>query len=541
MAPRAFAAGPDAAARALDKKAMEEDYLATDFDKAQDKLNKAVAMCEGKCSPQTRALLHRDLGVVLVGGLNDKDKGTAQFVQALVADPKIALDPDVKTKEIEAAFADAKKKAAKGGGGGGGAGGGGGGGEPSGDFTHTPVAEQQIRTPVPIYVEYGGTETIVKVMVRYKGFGMTEWKPLELQKVGNGWGANVPCADVAQQGSLQYYIQGFNADNDPVATAGDRNNPYSVPLKAKIDGEAPHLPGQAAPTQCADTGDCPPGFPCAKKGGGGEVSGGGEPDTGDKAEGAECEEGNECKSGKCENSKCTAPADKTPYSKIWIGAGGGIDLIFVGSGNDVCKLDDKTAVPITDGFYCTNSDGSDYPSRDDKGAQNKGLAAGKAGSINGGPALGNIRAWLSFDYGVTPNILIGGRLGLALKGYPGSASQQDGHSHITPVHVEGRFTYLFGKMALANKFAPYAFGAVGASEWDAEVDVPVNEAGTNKTVQAWQSAGPFFVSVGGGIRFAPVPRRFAIMLSPLKLNLAFGGTGTFLPSLQPELGLQVGF
>ncbi len=547
LAAPAIAAGPDAAARALGKKAMEEDYLATEFDKAQEKLNKALTSCGDKCTPQTRALLHRDLGVVFIGGLNNKDKGTASFVEALKLDPTVALDPDVKTKEIEAAFEAAKKKAggAAAAGAGGGTGPKAGGSSPSGDFEHTPAIEQQVRTPVPIYAEYTGSENIVKVMARYKGFGMTEYKPLELKKVGKGWGGNVPCADVGQQGTLQYYLQGFNDQNDPVATGGDRNNPYKVAIKTSAPADPPHLPDQPVPTQCADTGDCPPGFPCAKKADG--TTPAPEEPTG-KPEGEDCDEGNECQSGKCKSHKCTAPESKSEYSKVWIGVGAGIDFVFLPSGDDVCKLDPNTALPQDrsgSGYYCTTTDGADYPNRPPlSGAQNESLDTGKSGKVNSGIAPGNVRVWLSADYGVTPNILIGVRLGLVTSTYPGKAAGEDGKTLLAPVHVEARFTYLIGKMALAQKFAPMAFAAVGASEWDAKVEVPVTERGanpSNRTVQAWATGGPAFVSIGGGIRFAPVPRRFAIMFAPLKLNLAFGGATSILPSLSPELGVQVGF
>ena len=53
-----------------------------------------------------------------------------------------------------------------------------------GDVDVEPAAEQQIRTPIPVYVEYGGETPLVRVIVRYKGFGMTEWKTTELKKMG---------------------------------------------------------------------------------------------------------------------------------------------------------------------------------------------------------------------------------------------------------------------------------------------------------------------------------------------------------------------
>src|SRR5262245_2867134 len=85
----------EAASKALQKKAMQ-DYVAIDFQKAREKLDKAIADCGAdKCSANLRATLHRDLGVVLIGGKLDRDKGVAAFADAIKADPKVELDPDL--------------------------------------------------------------------------------------------------------------------------------------------------------------------------------------------------------------------------------------------------------------------------------------------------------------------------------------------------------------------------------------------------------------------------------------------------------------
>ena len=536
-------------AKALEKKAMDEDYLSTDFGKAEEKLNKAIAMCgTDKCSAQARALLKRDLGVVLIGGQVDKDRGMAAFVDAVKIDPTVKLDPDVKTKELEAAFEQAKGKAGAAGGGGAA---GGTGGAPAGDFTHTPVTEQLVRTPVPIYVEYTGSEQLVKVLVRYKGFGMTEFKPLELHKVGNGWGGTVPCTDVTGIGTLQYYVQGFNAQNDPVATAGDRNNTYKVPIKQQITSEAPHLPGEGPPAQCADTGDCPPGFPCAKKGGGG---GGGETtESGENAEGkdegAECEESSECKSNECKDSKCTAPKEKGhKRPKIWIGAALGVDLVFLSGADDVCLLQGKNdpqplAPKNTSNYYCIDG-GTDYPRRSNDFADASKLQAGKAGSVNGGVAPGTIHVLLSFDYALSKNFLLGARVGYVARTYPGSEPPNDGKVLFPPIHIEARLTYLLGlggqDPLTESKVAPLFMVAAGAAPATAGVDVPVTETGASgsKTVTAYQIGGPAFVALGAGARFA-VTDKFGLMV-PIKLNLAIGN-GLILPSVQPEVAAQFGF
>lgn len=559
--PRAAAAQNakvEASAKALQKKAMEEDYLATDFAKAKDKLDKAINACGAdKCSAPTRALLKRDLGTVLVGGAIDKDAGVAAFAEAMKIDPNVALDKDTKTKEIEAAWNEAKK-----GGGGGGTPAAPSGPAPVGDFVHTPVPVQQYRTPVPIYVEYAGTEKLVKVIARYRGLGMTEWKPVELKKTGeSGWGGLVPCADV-QVGALSYFVQGFNAENDPVAIAGDRNNAYKVSIQREaIQGEPPHLPEQAPPKQCQDTGDCPPNFPGCKQPKKGETKGDEEPDG--KDEGEECEDDGECKSRSCEKVKgestrtCGSDAARK-MPRIWVGGMLSFDFTMIPSQDDVCKLHPRDAndkdtsaggFPLNDvGYYCT-ADGSDYPTprpapnataSSETNEGNGAITLGKSNKVTGGAAPSNLRILATFDYAVNTNILVGARAGIVLITYPGEYAVQDGkRSALTPFHLELRGTYVFGKDPLAKKgLAPYAFFGAGLSTWETKVPVTVIETTKgSRSVDAWHITGPGFIGIGGGIRYAFTPT--AAFMGGLRAAFAFGNA--FVPSFAPEVGMQFGF
>lgn len=550
----AFAQGKaEAAAKALQKKAMEEDYLGTDFTKAQDKLEKALAQCgTSQCSPAVRAALHRDLGVVQIGGEIDKDKGAQHFAEALKIDPSIQLDPDVKTKALEAAFEAAKKQ---GQGGASAAPSTDASGEPSGDFDHTPVASQQVRTPVPIYVEYPGEENLVKVVARYKGFGMTDWKSIDLKKMGeSGWGGQIPCADVELEGVAQYYLQGFNADNDPVATSGDRNNPFKVALTREKPDQAPSLPGQSPPTQCAGSGDCPPDFPgCKAKKKKGKAS---SEESSGKDGGEFCEEDNECKSGLCDNGQCAEDDEESsgPTRKVWIGVFGAFDYSFIPSAENVCKLSPTSEgqLPLNDSnYYCVDTGGNDYPFRRAPSATNprdyendalQPTATDGYDKVSGGGAFGNVRLMVSLDYALSNNWLIGARLGYVLNTYPGQAGGDDGKT-FPPIHLEARGTYLFGKDALTKKFAPYGFLGGGVATFDTKIPVTVSELDpatsriVRKQVNAWNVAGPGFVALGGGVRIG-FAERFAFM-GGLRFNVAFGNAAA--PSIGPEVGLLYGF
>ncbi len=335
----------EAAAKGLESKAMQEDYLATDFDKALERLNQAASKCgSDKCSPNVRAQIKRDIGVVQVAK-QSREAAVAAFTEALRADANVQLDPDTRTKDVDAAWAEAKKQSASSAPAGG--------PPPAGDFTLQPAPETLVRTPLDIYGEYTGTEALSKVVLKYKAFGMPDWKTVEMKVRDKGWGAELPCAEVTE-GSLQYYVQGFNANNDPVATSGDRNNPFRTAVKRAFNGEVPHFPGKDAPRQCADAGDCPPDFPGCKKpaeGGGGEGA-----DSSLKDEGADCEEDNECKSGTCTSGKTCAAGEasgKPTHRKFWVGVAGAYNFLDIPSRSDVCTLTlPSTGVPAA-GYYAT--------------------------------------------------------------------------------------------------------------------------------------------------------------------------------------------
>ncbi len=559
LAPRASfaqASKVEGAARALQKRAIEDDYLASEFSKAQDKLEKAVASCgSDKCSVTLRSQLRRDLAVVQVGGQLDREKGIGNFVEALRVDPNLALDSDLRTKDLDAAFAEAKKRAGIGATAGSVVVGAPPMGQPAGDFAHEPAVAQQIRTAIPVYAEYNGEEQLMKVIARYKGFGMPDWKTVELKKTGEkGWSGVLPCVDV-QQGTSQYYLQGFNAANDPVAGAGDRNNPYKVKVTRDKVTDPPHLPGQAVPTQCADAGDCPPNFPGCKKPDVVSAT----VDTSGKDGGEFCEEDTECKSKDCKNAKCAAfEGGGRSFRRVWLGVSASFDYTLVPSADDVCKLypPSSPTAPLqpanSSGYYCTTTGGSDYPYRplnatdanaNPLGKENDRLAfgAGASDRVSGGGAFGNVRLMASIDYALSVNFLLGARLGYVLNTYPGQAATDDGKS-FPPLHLELRGTLLIGKDALLQTVAPFVMLGGGASTFETSVKVSVVETSTGnvrtaKDVNAWHLAGPGFVTFGGGVRLS-LAERVAFMVGA-RANFAFGRS--FAPSFGPDVGLAFGF
>jgi hypothetical protein len=565
VASSAFAdAKTEGAAKALESKAMQEDYLATDFDKALEKLNQAASKCGAdKCVAIVRAQIKRDIGVVQVAK-QSREAAVAAFTEALRADPNVVLDPDTRTKEVDAAWNEAKKQAtaaapaaaAPA-------------GPPAGDFNMQPSAETLVRTPLDIYGDYTGTEQLAKVMLKYKAFGMPDWKAVEMKNLADkGWGAEIPCVDVTE-GDLHFYIQGFNANNDPVATAGDRNTPFRTAVKRTLNGQVPHFPGKEPPRQCADAGDCPPDFPGCKK----PSVEGENPDSNLKEEGRDCEEDSECKSGTCTKEKTCAAGEGGSSSskkrkKFWLGFAGAFDFVAIPGGSDVCLLNQApagqppvppTPVASSNGYYCTVN-GQDFPARngDPNGQENADIAKGKSDKVTGGFAPGNLRLMISFDYAATSNLMVGLRLGGVVNTYNGQAATNEGKAFV-PIIAEARGTYVIGKDAIDKAgLAPYLMLAAGVSQYSAEVGVTVISNVTSNpgpspplcpraqgvttscttNAQAWAVTGPGFASLGAGVRYG-FTRSVALLFGP-RFNLAFGANGT-LVSLSPELGMQFGF
>ena len=551
----ANSAPKDAAAIKLADDAINNDYLATNFADAEKKLRSAVTMCgANNCSAQTRGRLYRDLGVVLIAGMNRAEDGKKAFAEALKADPNVALEKDLTTPEVEAAFQAAK-----------------GGGStpppaapkppaPSGDMVHTPPAEQAVLTPVPIYVEVPESLNVAKVVLRYKAFGTTDWKTLELKKMTGGYGGEVPCQEVGSTtGDLSYYIQATDAGGDVVSTTGSRNAPNKVAIKNELSGEAPHLPGKPAPAQCRDKADCPPGFPGCTPG---KKKSGGNKSWGDACQkDTECGEGLACKSGQCEAGDKTDTDDSEPETpcdtssdcgegetcgadKVCEGAAGGMkklwlsahvqpDLSIVSSQNNVCGSPTKETPKNID---CIGEDGADYT-----GIPDEALVGEKRGNaIKGGTHLATARILLGLDYLVANNISLGLRLGYALGTAPGSAT--------AAIHGEGRVTYWLGKNPFRKtRIRPFVGVIGGLMEVDDKFTVGLHECQgacgvkppgnypLTQNATVWRKSGGGFAGLGAGVMIPVGPRQGVV--AEIKILALFPNSGF---AVSPSIGYAFG-
>ena len=95
-----------------------------------------------------------------------------------------------------------------------------------------------------------------------------------------------------------------------------------------------------------------------------------------------------------------------------------------------------------------------------------------------------------------------------------------------------------------KKVAPFVMVGGGVSTFETAVKVSVVENAfppatgkVAKDVDAWQLAGPAFLTFGGGARVG-LSDRAAFMLGA-RVNLAFGNA--FAPSFGPDIGIVFGF
>ena len=110
LTPRFATAGPnDGTALKLRDDAIFQDYLATNFADAQKKLAQALSLCvqANDCTSATRGRLHCDLAVIDFA-LQRPDDGRAEFAAAIREDPKVKVDHNLSTPELEQEFAAAK-------------------------------------------------------------------------------------------------------------------------------------------------------------------------------------------------------------------------------------------------------------------------------------------------------------------------------------------------------------------------------------------------------------------------------------------------
>jgi hypothetical protein len=571
----------NAASKKIDE-AINEHYLATDFDKAESVLTGTINACGDKCSPGVIAKAWMYVGIVRGSGKNDQNGAKDAFQKALAADPGVKLDTQLATPETQTTFAalggagaaaapeKPGKKAAPAPA-----------NEDAGDkggLKCTPdVREVQTRRPIPM--QCMSDEEAASMELRYKPFGADAWKSVKMKKKDDAFRGEIPCDATGSAGTLKVYVRAKDAAGESVDSFGSKSKPIEFQISETSTAEPPAYEGEEAPQRCVAKEECPPDFPgCQDK-----------PKRGNKDWGVACDNSMECKegllcndgtceaapacesnadcqTGTCVDNKCSVGGDEGPgpsasYKKNWVGLHFAQDIAIMG-GSNVCSAPSRAS----NGYACYVSGTTDQPYNGDP-FPGAGIATGTV--------LATQRLLLSFDRAVTQHITAGVRIGYALGGGPPAGKGPDdqgrgggppgpdgkptavGGTKFLPFHLEARLAYWFGKGVLSKKgLRPYVAAGGGLAQVDAKVKVAVadcNQAdptafnncavnGTDPTgskpysLDAWRKMGQGFITIGGGAMYAFTPRLGA----QLNLNFMYM-LPTSGPVIQPSLGVEYGF
>jgi Dickkopf N-terminal cysteine-rich region len=520
----AFAAAPkDAQLEKAITTAMDVEYLETSFDKAEKRLRNAIETCGAdKCTPALKAKGLMALGIVLAGGKKQLDDAREVFVEALTIDKDAKPADELRSSEVNFAYAEARKQMKLDGG-----------SAPSGasvpggqGLSHTSPTEQRTNTPLPLYIELVPEllEDAKKATVTYLAPGAADWKTLLLKRVGEqGFGLNVPCSDMKTEGDFKYHLTVTDADGAIITAVGSRTQPLVTKIKPKIEGNPPSWPGFAPPDVCVDIEAGP----------------------------RQCLDDNQCNSGLvCMNGECKQKPEevstepKGPKRNY-------VSLVFspdisIFAGENVCSFNGQQ----DQHFVCVRENGTRYV-----GVPTTNIA----NNVNPGLAPGTMRVIAGYDRLILDNIMAGVRVGFAFPTASADAAQ------FLPIHAEARGAFYLGKKPFERTGPrPFVFLAGGLAQVDSGVTVEVLEDGAacgattpanpespctivtdgnqttpEKRVQkltAIKQAGQGFVALGGGLQYA-VNDMFAINAG-LRLGLSIP-VMTFV--LSPEVGATIGF
>jgi len=560
----------NAASKKIDE-AINQHYLATDFEKAEGVLTGTITACADKCSPAVLAKAWMYVGIVRGSGKNDQAGAKEAFQKAFANDPAVKLDTQLATPETQKTFeglgapgaaapapastpAAAAKPAAN---------------EDANDkggLKCTPdVRELQTRRPIPL--ECSSDEEAAAMEIRYKAFGEEAWKSVKMKKVGEAFRGEVPCDATGTAGTLKLYVRAKDASGETLDSFGSKAKPVEFTTSESSSAEPPSYPGEPAPTRCLAKEECPPDFPGCGAGAlhGNKEAGASCQSSRECKEGLLCNEGSceaapscetnaDCSSGSCVDNKCTAGEEEPPqvsYKKNWVGLHFAQDIAIMG-GTNVCGADART----NQGYACYESGSSDMPYNGDP-YPGAGIATGTV--------LATQRLLLSFDHAFTGNLTIGARVGFAFGGGPPAGKAPDRVNRggsapgtkFLPFHGELRAQYWFGKGVLGRKgLRPYVHVGGGIAQVDAKVkvkvadcapDLPAYEACTNGDstfkgptvpyeLDAWRKMGQGFITIGGGAMYAFKENIGAQLNVNLMYMLPTSG-----PVIQPSLGVVYGF
>jgi hypothetical protein len=534
----------DASANQKIDEAINTHYLMMELDKAEAMLKDIVEACEDQCSPATKAKAWMYVGLVRGSGKNDLGGASDAFGTAKGIDPNVKLDEGLATPETKAAFdstpggsgapvaaAAAAPAAAP---------------PPSmpaedvpGDMLCTPEVTD-IATHMPIPIACQSALNPASAVLKFKEHGSSEWKKLDMKKVGDVFQAEIPCDLTQVAGPLEWYVGAKDKGGEYIDQYGSKKQPARFNLSESGTTDLT-LPDGSPALRCAAASDCPPDFPgCSTstrtcgEGDWGETCKNSTEckcgltcDKGTCVQAATCQSDTDCGSGEgCFDGYCGVKGGASsfgPPKQHWLGFTFGADVTFIG-GEALCTPARNSSYSS----YCLNADGTNY--------------AGGEVKADTAPTMGQLRFKLAYDYAPIDRLTLGARVGFAFVNVPApAAGAVDGNNvpiqGFIPIHLEARVGYNFMSLAKPG-FRVGAFVNGGLMEMSTALPLAANPAeGRSQAIQIHKRGGP--IGLGGGIAlgYAIKPNMVITFETGVVLMV-----GSYAPTvgLHPALGFTYG-
>lgn len=217
-------------------------YENLEMDEAAKLLRQALELCaaEGLNDHKAKARTHIHLGMILIGGLKERDRGIVQFKRALEIDPTIKLTKRITNPEIQAAFDEVARGAAA--------------EQPTAEkpveekpvqevarreepkqprrvqgIFHQPITEARLGSQVVVKAAVENGLRAERVVLAYRPDGAAEFAARDMEKEGSWYVASIP--EIATEGSIvAYYIEARNKGGAPLAANGSANEPHVISL-----------------------------------------------------------------------------------------------------------------------------------------------------------------------------------------------------------------------------------------------------------------------------------------------------------------------
>jgi hypothetical protein len=221
----------------LNRKAVEA-YENLEIEEAAKYLKQALELCVAEgLNNRAKARTQIHIGMVLVGGFKQRDRGIQQFKRALEIDPAIGLTKAIVNPEIQAAFDEAKRELAtaavapreparppEGGaapvppGGHG--------------IEHTPLTEAAPGSTISVKAAVDASLAQATVVLAYRPEGAPDFLAREMEKDGQGsYEGHIP-APATHGAMVSYYIEARRG-GQLLAASGSAAEPYMISLSGQ--------------------------------------------------------------------------------------------------------------------------------------------------------------------------------------------------------------------------------------------------------------------------------------------------------------------